>query len=129
MMSLVTILVVDDSPTDRALLLDALRPKGFRLLSANDGDEGLETARREHPDLVLLDVILPRKNGFQVCRQLKAEEGTRDIKIVLVTSKNQPSDRFWGLKQGADEYLTKPFTSEELLLAVERHLVHAERHA
>lgn len=129
MMSLVTILIVDDSPTDRALLLAALRPKGFRLLSANDGDEGLETARREHPDLVLLDVILPGRNGFQVCRQLKAEEGTRDIKVVLVTSKTQPSDRFWGLKQGADEYLTKPFTPEQLLLAVERHLVTVERHA
>ena len=128
-MSLVTILIVDDSPTDRALLRAALQPKGFRLLSANDGDEGLATARREHPDLVLLDVILPRQNGFQVCRQLKAEAGTRDIKVVLVTSKTQPSDRFWGLKQGADEYLTKPFTPEELLLAVERHLVHAERHA
>ena len=125
----VTILIVDDSPTDRALLLATLRPKGFRLLSANDGEEGLETARREHPDLVLLDVILPRKNGFQVCRQLKTEAGTRDIKVVLVTSKNQPSDRFWGLKQGADEYLTKPYTPEELILAVERHLVSAERHA
>jgi twitching motility two-component system response regulator PilH len=129
MMSPVTILIVDDSPTDRVLLQEALRPKGFRLLSANDGDEGLETARREHPDLVLLDVILPRRNGFQVCRELKAEEGTRDIKVVLVTSKTQPSDRFWGMKQGADEYLTKPFTPEELLLAVERHLVSAERHA
>jgi DNA-binding response OmpR family regulator len=129
MTSPVTILVVDDSPTDRALLFAALRPKGFRLLSANDGDEGLETARREHPDLVLLDVILPRRNGFQVCRQLKAEEGTKDIKVVLVTSKTQPSDRFWGLKQGADEYLTKPFTPEQLLLAVERHLVSAARHA
>jgi DNA-binding response OmpR family regulator len=128
-MTPVTILIVDDSPTDRALLLAALQPRGFRLLSANDGEEGLETARREHPDLVLLDVILPRKNGFQVCRQLKTETGTRDIKVVLVTSKNQPSDRFWGLKQGADEYLTKPFTPEELLLAVERHLVSAERHA
>ncbi len=128
-MSLVTILVVDDSPTDVALLLAALRPKGFRLLSAADGDEALETARREHPDLVLLDVILPGMNGFQVCRQLKAEAATRDIKIVLVTSKTQPSDRFWGLKQGADEYLTKPFTPEQLLGAVERHLVPAERHA
>ena len=128
-MPLVTILIVDDSPTERALLQAALRPKGFRLLSANDGDEAMATARREHPDLVLLDVILPRKNGFQVCRQLKAEDGTRDIKVVLVTSKTQPSDRFWGLKQGADEYLTKPFTSEQLLDAVERHLLPAERHA
>jgi DNA-binding response OmpR family regulator len=117
-----TILVVDDSPTGLSMLLAALRPKGFRLLSANDGDEALEMARREHPDLVLLDVILPRKNGFQVCRQLKTEAATRDIKVILVTGKNQPSDRFWGLKQGADEYLTKPVTPEELLGAVERHL-------
>lgn len=121
----VTILVVDDSPTDLSLLLAALRPRGFRLLSANDGDQALETARREHPDLVLLDVILPRQNGFQVCRQLKTEQGTRGIKVVLVTSKTQPSDRFWGLKQGADEYLTKPFTPEQLLGVVERHVVTA----
>lgn len=123
-----TILVVDDSPTDLSLLLAALRPSGFRLLSANDGDQALETARREHPDLVLLDVILPHKNGFQVCRQLKAEEGTRGIKVVLVTSKTQPSDRFWGLKQGADDYLTKPFTPEQLLGVVERHLLTARLH-
>jgi DNA-binding response OmpR family regulator len=128
-MSPVTILIVDDSPTDRALLQAALRPQGFRLLSANDGDEALATARREHPHLVLLDVILPRMNGFQVCRQLKAGNDTRDIKVVLVTGKTQPSDRFWGLKQGADEYLTKPFTPEQLLGAVERHLALAERHA
>jgi twitching motility two-component system response regulator PilH len=128
-MSLVTILVVEDSPTDLALVLAVLRPKGFRLLWATDGDEALETARREHPDLVLLDVILPRKNGFHVCRQLKEESGTRGIKIVLMTSKTQPSDRFWGLKQGADEYFTKPFTPEQLLGVVERHLVVAQRHA
>jgi DNA-binding response OmpR family regulator len=128
-MSPVTILVVDDSPTDLALVLAALRPKGFRLLSATDGDAALDTARREHPDLVLLDVILPRKNGFQVCRQLKDEASTRDIKVVLVTSKTQPSDRFWGLKQGADEYFTKPFTSEQLLEVVERHVVPTPRHA
>ena len=117
-----TILIVEDSPTSLSLLEDTLRPKGFRLLSAIDGDEALDTARREHPDLVLLDIILPGKNGFQVCRQLKTEAKTRDIKIILVTAKTQPSDRFWGLKQGADEYLTKPFTPEQLLGAVERQL-------
>ena len=117
-----TILIVEDSPTGLSLLEDTLRPKGFRLLSASDGDEALETARREHPDLVLLDVVLPRKNGFQVCRLLKTEAKTRDIKIIMVTGKTQPSDRFWGLKQGADEYLTKPFTPEQLLGAVERQL-------
>lgn len=117
-----TILIVDDSPTSLSQLADTLRPKGFRLLSAIDGDEALEAARREHPDLVLLDVVLPRKNGFQVCRQLKTAAETRDIKIILVTGKTQPSDRFWGMKQGADEYLTKPFTPEQLLGAVERQL-------
>jgi DNA-binding response OmpR family regulator len=117
-----TILVVDDSPTGLALFMDALRPRGFRLLSAGDGDAALEMARREHPDLVLLDVVLPRKNGFQVCRQLKRAVETRDIKVILVTAKAQDSDRFWGLKQGADEYLTKPITPEDLLGAVERHL-------
>lgn len=121
-MSRSTILVVDDSPTDLALLMAALRPSDFRLLSANDGEEALEIARRQHPDLVLLDVIMPRKNGFQVCRQLKTEAPTQGIKVILVTGKNQPSDRFWGLKQGADDYLTKPITPEELLGAVERHL-------
>jgi twitching motility two-component system response regulator PilH len=121
-MSSGTILVVDDSPTEVSLLLAALRPKGFRLLLAGDGDQALELARREHPDLVLLDVILPRQNGFQVCRQLKTAAETQDIKIIIVTSKTQSSDRFWGLKQGADEYLTKPYTSEALLSAVERHL-------
>lgn len=124
-----TILVVDDSPTDRSLLLAALRPRGFRLLTAGDGDEALEVARRERPDLLLLDVILPRKNGFQVCRLLKSGAETRDMKIILVTSKTQPSDRFWGLRQGADEYLTKPFTAEELLAAVERHLSQVEHPA
>ena len=81
-----TILVVDDSPTERSLLLAALEPAGFRVLAAHDGEEALETARREHPDLVLLDVILPRRNGFQVCRELKSAAETRDIK-VLATSR------------------------------------------
>ena len=115
------ILVVDDSPTELSLTRNALMGNGFQVLTAADGEEALLLAASEHPDLILLDVILPKKNGFQVCRQLKTAEDTREIKIVLVTSRTQDSDRFWGSKQGADGYLTKPFREEDLLAAVERH--------
>lgn len=117
-----TVLLVDDSPTDLRLMTHALSPKGYRLLTASDGEEALERVVQDRPDLIFLDVILPKKNGFQVCRQLKTAPETRDIKIVLVTSKTQDSDRFWGLKQGADEYLTKPFDEAELQAAAARHL-------
>lgn len=117
-----TILVVDDSPTDLKLMTSALEPRGYRILTAADGDEALEKASSLKPNLIFLDVILPKKNGFQVCRELKASPDTKDIKIVMVTSKNQDSDRFWGLKQGADEYLTKPFDEDQLRAVAARHL-------
>jgi twitching motility two-component system response regulator PilH len=79
--------------------------------------------QREKPALVLLDVVLPGSNGFQICRQLKSSPETRGIRIVLVSSKNQDADKFWGLKQGADEYLTKPFVAAELLASVKRQMV------
>ena len=108
------ILIVDDSPTDLRMLTSSLQNKGYRLITAVDGEEALEKATNEHPNVVVLDVILPKKNGFQVCRQLKTSPETQDIKIIMVTSKAQDSDRFWGLKQGADEYMTKPFDTQEL---------------
>jgi twitching motility two-component system response regulator PilH len=117
-----TILLVDDSPTDLKLMTQALSPRGYHLLTAADGEEALEKAASVRPDLIFLDVVLPKKNGFQVCRQLKTAPDTKDIKIVLVTSKTQDSDRFWGLKQGADEYLTKPFSDDELRAAAARNL-------
>lgn len=117
-----TILVVDDSPTDLKLMTSALEPRGYRILTAADGDEALEKASSLRPNLIFLDVILPKKNGFQVCRELKSSPETKDIKIVMVTSKNQDSDRFWGLKQGADEYLTKPFDEDQLRAVAARHL-------
>lgn len=117
-----TILVVDDSPTDLKFMTQALEPKGYRVVTASDGEEALEKAQASQPSLIFLDIILPKKNGFQVCRQLKTSPDTKDIKIVMVTSKTQDSDRFWGLKQGADEYMTKPFKAEELLAAAARHL-------
>ncbi len=113
-----TIMVVDDSPTDLKVVTKALQSRGFRVVTAVDGEEAIESAVRERPQLIVLDVILPKKNGFQVCRQLKTTPETQGIKIVLISSKSQDADRFWGLKQGADAYLTKPFEEEELLKAV-----------
>ncbi len=116
------ILVVEDSLTDRKIILTALAQTGHHIITAENGDEALQKAVQEHPNLILLDVVLPNQNGFQVCRQLKADTTTQDIKIILVTSKNQKSDRFWGLKQGADAYLTKPFEDQELLDSIARCL-------
>lgn len=117
-----TILVVEDSPTDLRLMTGALQPRGYMLHTASDGEEALEKAKTLRPRLVVLDVILPKVNGFQVCRQLKSAAETRDIKVLMVTSKSQETDRFWGLKQGADEYLAKPFDAEQLQSAVARLL-------
>jgi twitching motility two-component system response regulator PilH len=114
-----TILVVDDSPTALKITSEILTEQGFRVLGASDGEEALEIASRMHPDLIVLDIILPKKNGFQVCRQLKTESATSEIKILMLSSKNQASDRFWGQKQGADAYITKPFDDEELIEAIE----------
>lgn len=117
-----TILVVDDSPTDLKLMTSPLEGKGYRVLTAVDGEEALQKASQESPHLIVLDVVLPKKNGFQVCRQLKTSPETKDIKILMLTSKTQDSDRFWGLKQGADEYMTKPFDDEEYIAIITKLL-------
>lgn len=117
-----TILLVDDSPTEMKVMQSALQGKGFNLVTANDGEEALAKVIQQRPDMVLLDVVLPKKNGFQVCRQLKTAPETKNTKVILVTSKSQDSDRFWGLKQGADEYLTKPLNADQLLAVIQRHL-------
>lgn len=79
-------------------------------------------AIEKKPDLVLLDVILPNKNGFQVCRQLKSNPETKDIRVIIVSSKDQASDKFWGIKQGADDYITKPYSEDDLLAAIEKNI-------
>ena len=113
-----TILVVDDSPTDLKLMTSALEPRGYRILTAADGDEALEKASSLKPNLIFLDVILPKKNGFQVCRALKTDPVLKSTPIILLTSKSEASDKFWGKKQGADAYITKPFNPMELLLEI-----------
>jgi twitching motility two-component system response regulator PilH len=116
------VLVVDDSPTDLKIISSLLQGKGYEVITAVDGEDALEKAAVSRPPLVVCDVILPKKNGFQVCRQLKTTPDTQNIKVILVTSKSQDSDRFWGLKQGADEYITKPYNDDEMLAAVRRQL-------
>ena len=108
------IMVVEDSPTYLRKIANFLESLGYEIITAVDGEEALGKAMQENPGLIVLDVILPKKNGFQVCRQLKTSPATQDIKILMMTSKSQDSDRFWGLKQGADEYMTKPFDDNEL---------------
>ena len=117
-----TILCVDDSPTDLRMMQDAVSGLGHVIVTAKDGEEALDSVRRQKPDLVLLDIILPNMNGYQVCRKLKTAPETKDIKIILISSKNQQTDKFWGKKQGADDYVTKPYQQGELLSLVRQQL-------
>ena len=117
-----TILVVDDSPTVLKLVSKTLATAGHHIMTANNGAEALTKAIDTHPDMVVLDVIMPHKNGYQVCRQLKNNAKTHDIKIILCASQNQPADRFWGMQQGADAYLTKPLHEAELLATIAQFL-------
>ncbi len=112
------VLVVDDSWTDLTLIATPLRESGYDVITAVDGDEALEKVLQEHPQCVLLDVILPKLNGFQLCRKLKQMEQSRDIPVILISGKNTPLDKRWGLQQGADLYITKPFSKDELLASV-----------
>lgn len=116
------IMIVEDSPTYLRKISESLQGSGYDIITAIDGEEALEKAVQESPNLIVLDVVLPKKNGFQVCRQLKTTPATQDIKILMMTSKSQDSDRFWGLKQGADDYMTKPYEDEELLANIAKLL-------
>ncbi len=112
------VLVVDDSWTDLTLMATPLHAQGYNVVTAMDGDAAIEMAMHERPNCIVLDVILPKQNGFAVCRRLKQIEICRQIPIILISSKNTPQDRHWGMQQGADIYLTKPFRDNELLASV-----------
>ena len=114
--------VVDDSATDRQLATSLLQKQGYSVIAAVDGEDALEKIAVEPPPLVVLDIILPGMNGYQVLRHLKSSPHTKDIKVILVSSKGQDSDRYWGLKQGADDYIAKPYPDDVLLSAVAKHL-------
>jgi DNA-binding response OmpR family regulator len=114
------VLVVDDSWTELTMIATPLRNNGFDVVTAVDGDEALEKVFRERPQCIVLDVVLPKQNGFQLCRKLKSLDASKHIPIILLTSKNTPLDQSWGMRQGADMYMTKPFNDDDLVNNVRR---------
>jgi twitching motility two-component system response regulator PilH len=112
------ILVVDDSQTIRALYTELLTQSGFETRVARDGIEAWEQIEHHAPNLVLMDIVMPRMNGYELCRKLRDKPETQDIPVIMVSSKDQEFDRYWGLKQGANAYITRPCRPDELLRTV-----------
>ena len=115
------VLVVDDSPTARRVTEGMLTGAGYEVVTAEDGDDAIRLFDIHMPDAVVLDVMLPKKNGFQVCRHMKTQHRC-DSKVLMLTSKSGSNDQEWGRRQGADDYLTKPFQADQLLDSLERLL-------
>ncbi|HCG80101.1 MAG TPA: two-component system response regulator [Oceanospirillales bacterium] len=109
------ILVVDDSPTETEAFRAVLEKNGHEVLNAENGADGVAVARQELPDLVLMDIVMPGLNGFQATRQLTRSPETKNIPVVIVTTKDQETDRVWGKRQGASGYLVKPVSESRLL--------------
>jgi twitching motility two-component system response regulator PilH len=112
------VLVVDDSPTERFFLTDLLRKQGYDVLTAENGEQGVATAKAEQPDLILMDVVMPGLNGFQATRQLSKSPDTQAIPVIMCTTKGQETDRVWGMRQGASDYIVKPVVADELLAKI-----------
>ncbi len=109
------ILVVDDDPDIVDIICYSLRKDGHKVITGHDGQEALDLARKHHPDLAILDVMMPKENGFEVCRRLRQESS---MPVILLTAKGEEADKIWGLDLGADDYMTKPFSHKELLARV-----------
>jgi twitching motility two-component system response regulator PilH len=118
---MISILIVEDSLTILQMASDALEGAGYRVLQASNGEDALQIAADQQPQVILLDVILPKMNGYQVCRQIKSAPETAHIPVVMITSKSKESDRFWGMEQGADDYITKPFEIQALLDIIQQY--------
>jgi twitching motility two-component system response regulator PilH len=114
------VMVVDDAQADLVMMESILRTAGYVVVSYNDGDRLEENLATELPDVLLLDVVMPKRNGYELLRRVKKDARTRHTPVVLVTCRNGDSDRIWGKRQGADDYITKPFTSAELLSVITR---------
>lgn len=116
------VLIIDDSTTACHYMAQALQKVGYQVLTATDGQEGMMMLFQEHPHCLILDVLLPGMSGFALCRQLRSQDALRGLPIIMVSTKNTHADQAWGLRQGANRYLPKPFTEETLIHAVEEVL-------
>jgi twitching motility two-component system response regulator PilH len=116
------ILIVDDSPSQLIGMRRTVEKLGHQVVTAEDGAAGVETAKRELPDLILMDVVMPNLNGFQATRTIAKDPKTSHIPIILVTTKDQDTDRVWGLRQGAKAYVTKPIDEAELTRTINEYL-------
>lgn len=117
-MAIQKILIVDDSPTERYYLTDILVKNGFSVTTADNGEEALEKIRSERPELILMDVVMPGANGFQVTRSIARDPELAAVPIIICSSKNQETDRIWGMRQGARDYLVKPVDPALLLASI-----------
>jgi twitching motility two-component system response regulator PilH len=120
MMALV--LIVDDSPTEQHVFCEMLEKHGFETIVASDGEEAIQTAERVQPAAIIMDVVMPGMDGYQATRKLAKQPSTQSIPVVMVSTKGQETDRIWGLRQGAVEYLIKPVSSDLLVTAVKNVL-------
>jgi twitching motility two-component system response regulator PilH len=117
-MAIRKILIVDDSPTERHVLNDMLTKAGYEVVASDNGEDAIQKATQVRPDLILMDVVMPGLNGFQATRAISRDPDTRAIPIILCTSKSQETDKIWGMRQGARDYIVKPVRREELLAKI-----------
>jgi twitching motility two-component system response regulator PilH len=116
------VLIVEDSLAQREMITDLLKASGLTVTHATDGLEALEAIKEEPPDLVVLDIVMPKMNGYELCRRLKSDPKTQNVPVVMCSSKGEEFDRYWGMKQGADAYIAKPFQPTELVGTVKQLL-------
>jgi twitching motility two-component system response regulator PilH len=114
-MAVKKVLIVDDVTTELKRLEQIVVDAGYTAITAASGKDAIDKAREQHPDAVLLDVIMPDMNGFQVCRAIKASDDTKGIPVVIVSSKGEKTDKVWGIEQGAQGYITKPYTADQIV--------------
>ncbi len=116
------VLVVEDSAPQREMISELLAKSGMSVAVATDGVEALEQVKSLKPDIVILDIVMPRKNGYEVCREIKSDPATQHVPVIICSSKGEDFDKYWGMKQGADAYIVKPFQPKELVGTIKQLL-------